>query len=230
MFEAVLTLNEKIILSGSIPTFLVMTPTEALSDSPLHQISSTNLPFCLAGTLIFFDIVKMKGKALCQRVSQEMKTKWFLFILTVIAFSAGLYGLVEFNQKTEPIEVGVLIIGENRGQKLAGLKQGLDDLGYKKKELTYIVKNAHDDEAKMKRQIVDLLGRDPDIIVTLGGVESTLLKEEVEREDKRIPVVFAGVAAPKGLGLIEDYRSPGGLFTGINNYHTSISIVQNSII
>ncbi len=152
-----------------------------------------------------------------------MKTKWYLFIVTIIAVTAIIFSVLQFHQKEEPFEVGVLMIGKNRDQKFNGLKKGLEELGFDNKEITYIVKNANDDEDKMKRQIVALLDDNPDIIVTLGGVESTLLKEEMSEENKRIPVVFAGVAAPKELGLIEDYRSPGGLFTGINNYHTSIS-------
>ena len=83
--------------------------------------------------------------------------------------------------------------------------------------------NANDDEERLEEQIDDLIGTNPDLIVTLGGVETLRLKDKMEKKNIKIPVVFAGLAAPKELGLIDDYRSPGGIFTGINNYHASIS-------
>lgn len=115
------------------------------------------------------------------------------------------------------------MIGESRIEKLSGLKKGLRDLGYEKTSIEFDVKNASDNEEKLETEIVEMLKNKPDLIVTLGGVETLALKEKMEEHQIKIPVVFAGVAAPKEIGLIEDYRSPGGLFTGINNYHTSIS-------
>ncbi len=125
-------------------------------------------------------------------------------------------------QEEEPVELGVIMMGENRYQKFAGLKAGLDELGYKG-NIHYSVKNANDDEERLQKQIDNLLKTDPDVIVTLGGIETLFLKEKMDQQEKKIPVVFAGLAAPKEVGLIDDYRSPGGLFTGINNYHASIS-------
>lgn len=151
-----------------------------------------------------------------------MKTKWYFFFLTTMAVSAILYAWIGF-QEDPPVRIGVLMIGENRYEKFTGLKAGLDELGYKNKEIQYIVKNAYDDEARLKNQIDSLLAEDPALIVTLGGIETLRLKEQMDRKKKKIPVVFAGIAAPKELGLIEDYRKPGGLYTGINNYHASIS-------
>lgn len=151
-----------------------------------------------------------------------MKTKWYFFFLTTIAVSAVIYTMVGF-QEDESVEIGVLMIGENRYEKFAGLKAGLDELGFKDREIYYTVKNANDDEARLAKQIDSLLEAEPDLIVTLGGIETLHLKEKMDQQNKEIPVVFAGLAAPKELGLIEDYRTPGGLYTGINNYHASIS-------
>ncbi|HAQ07325.1 MAG TPA: hypothetical protein DCR24_07320 [Bacillus bacterium] len=151
-----------------------------------------------------------------------MKTKWYFFFLTTIAVSAVIYTMLGF-QEEEAVDIGVLMIGENRYEKLTGLKAGLDELGFRDREIYYTVKNANDDVERLAKEIGSLLQAEPDIIVTLGGIETLHLKERMDQLDKKIPVVFAGLAAPKELGLIEDYRSPGGLFTGINNYHASIS-------
>nr|WP_245243581.1 ABC transporter substrate-binding protein [Mesobacillus selenatarsenatis] len=123
----------------------------------------------------------------------------------------------------ESVEIGVLMIGENRYEKFTGLEEGLKDLGYNTKNIHFTVKNAQDDEELIDRQIQELLSAKPDLIVTLGGIETLRLKEKMDEASIKIPVVFAGLAAPKELGLIKDYKSPGGIFTGINNYHASIS-------
>ncbi|GAM16099.1 ABC transporter substrate-binding protein [Mesobacillus selenatarsenatis] len=151
-----------------------------------------------------------------------MKTKWYFFFLTTIAISAIIYAFLGVRGE-EPVEIGVLMIGENRYEKFTGLEAGLKDLGYSAKEVNFTVMNAHDDEVLIDKQIDELLDKKPDLIVTLGGIETQRLKARMDEENIEIPVVFAGLAAPKELGLIKDYKSPGGLFTGINNYHASIS-------
>ncbi|MCM3667191.1 ABC transporter substrate-binding protein [Mesobacillus subterraneus] len=151
-----------------------------------------------------------------------MKTKWYFFFLTTIAVSAVIYALLGI-QDEESVEIGVLMIGENRYEKFDGLKAGLEDLGYSNKEIQYIVKNANNEEVLLDTQIDELLGSKPDLIVTLGGIETQRLKGKMDARKIKIPVVFAGLAAPKELGLIKDYKAPGGLYTGINNYHASIS-------
>lgn len=151
-----------------------------------------------------------------------MKLKWFIFCLFIVITSSIIYSL--FGQKeTPPTKVGVLMIGENRYEKFSGLTKGLYDIGFKKSELEFIVKNAREDAEKLPILIDSLLKEDIDLIVTLGGVETLQLKNELEKKRIEIPVVFAGVAAPKEVGLIEDFRRPGGMYTGINNYHTNIS-------
>ncbi|WP_079505472.1 ABC transporter substrate-binding protein [Mesobacillus jeotgali] len=151
-----------------------------------------------------------------------MKTKWYFFFLTTVAVSAIIYAFLGVKGE-ESVQVGVLMIGENRYEKFTGLEAGLKDLGYSPKNIHFIVKNSHDDEELMDQQIDQLLKVEPDLIVTLGGIESLRLKEKMDKKNIEIPVVFAGLAAPKELGLIKDYKSPGGMFTGINNYHASIS-------
>lgn len=151
-----------------------------------------------------------------------MKTKWYFFLLTILAASASIYVLFDFKEE-QPIKIGVLMVGENRYEKFLGLQKGIEELGFGESEIDYTLRNANDNQETLREQIGFLLHSKLDLIVTLGGIETSMLKEEMVRLNKKIPVVFAGVAAPKELGLIDDYRKPGGQFTGINNYHTSIS-------
>ncbi len=151
-----------------------------------------------------------------------MKTKWYFFILILITTTV-IFNHILGQRDSLPIKVGVIMIGDSRIEKLTGLKQGLIDLGYEKNAINFVEINAKDDEKKLHTEINKLIKNKPTLIVTLGGVETLTVKEQLEKNQIKIPVVFAGVAAPKEIGIIKEYRSPGGLFTGINNYHTSIS-------
>ncbi|MBU8919510.1 ABC transporter substrate-binding protein [Bacillus sp. FJAT-29953] len=151
-----------------------------------------------------------------------MKIKWYLSILIILTISIFIYHYVETNEQPS-LKIGIVMMGDSRNEKFSGLQQGLQDLGYKKKEINFILKNANDQEGRLERQIKDLLKDRPNLIVTLGGIETTTLKAEMEKQHLNIPIVFAGVAAPREIGLIQDYQSPGGLLTGVNNYHTKIS-------
>lgn len=151
-----------------------------------------------------------------------MKIKWYLFLLTILTISIVTYPLIS-NKDEKPLKIGIIMIGDSRYEKLIGLKKGMQELGYDDRSTEYAVKSGKDQEAILASHIEDLLNEKPTLIVALGGIETLRLKEIMEKKEIKIPVVFAGVAAPKEIGLIKDYRSPGGLFTGINNYHTSLS-------
>ncbi|MGC5326313.1 ABC transporter substrate-binding protein [Brevibacillus sp. SYSU BS000544] len=151
-----------------------------------------------------------------------MKTRWYFFILIVVIISVLLNNYISYRENP-PTKVGIIMMGKSRMEKLTGLKKGLHELGYKKDTIQFDVKNAMDNENTLQEIIDELIKGKPDLIVTLGGIETLTLKKKMEEQNIKIPVVFAGVAAPKEIGLIKDYRSPGGNFTGINNYHTSLS-------
>ncbi|MGG5254259.1 ABC transporter substrate-binding protein [Neobacillus sp. SM06] len=151
-----------------------------------------------------------------------MKVKWYLFLLSIITISFFIYSFFD-SSKQSPTKIGILMIGNSRYEKLSGLKAGLNDLGYKANEFQFIVKNAKDDPKKLTTQTKKLLNLHPDLIVTLGGIESMEIKKWMDKEKVRVPVVFAGVASPQEIGLIQNYKKPGSAFTGINNDQASIS-------
>ncbi|WHY75383.1 ABC transporter substrate-binding protein [Neobacillus sp. WH10] len=151
-----------------------------------------------------------------------MKTKWYFFILIIIIVSVLINNFIN-HREDSPTKIGVIMMGNSRVEKLTGLKKGMRELGYKEDAIEFDVKNALDNEKTLDKKIDELINEKPALIVTMGGIETLALKEKMEEQKTNIPVVFAGVAAPKELGLIKDYRSPGGFFTGVNNYHTSLS-------
>jgi putative ABC transport system substrate-binding protein len=151
-----------------------------------------------------------------------MKAKWFLMVSFILITVVILNYSFDTSKET-PIRIGVLTIGDSRYEKLVGLQNGLKELGYQQNEFQFIVKNAKENPSKLQKQIDELIHSHPEIIVTLGGIETIELKKVMDKNHINIPVVFAGAASPKEMGMIKDEKAPGGQFTGINNYHTSIS-------
>jgi putative ABC transport system substrate-binding protein len=56
----------------------------------------------------------------------------------------------------------------------------------------------------------ELVGLQPDIILTLGTVPTTAL----QRETRTIPIVFAGAGEPVATGIVAGFNRPGGNITG----------------
>lgn len=118
--------------------------------------------------------------------------------------------------------VGVLLSGEMRMAKLAGLKQGLEEIGYSENaNVKYLVKNAHDEEGLLLPLAEELVRLHPDVMVAAGHMEARVLKKATASE--KIPVVFAGVASSVEQGLVESLRRPGGNLTGVDNYDAELA-------
>jgi putative ABC transport system substrate-binding protein len=151
-----------------------------------------------------------------------MKIKWYLFFLSILTVSLLTYHFFDSTREA-PTRIGILMVGDSRYEKLSGLKNGLKDLGYQQGDIQFAVKNAHENSKLLTSMIKELVNEKPDIIVTLGAIETTELKKYMDKNKAKIPVVFAGIASPKEIGLIRSYKIPGGEFTGINNDQVSIS-------
>lgn len=158
-----------------------------------------------------------------------MKIKWPLLIVIFILLAVFFLKINE-TPKEAPIKIGVLTVGDIRFEKLKGLKKGLMELGYRQSEFEFRIKNSKEDTDLLKKQANELIKMKPKIIVTLGAIETVELKKIMDEKKVNIPVVFAGVASPKELGIIQDETNPGGMFTGVNNYNSGISAKRIEIL
>lgn len=160
----------------------------------------------------------------------QLLGRWrILFALTLL----GLFSLSVLWEKTFElgiVKIGVLAVSESRLSRLEGLKAGLKDLGYSEDNLQFLVYEAGGREARLPWMGEMMLEDEPDILVTLGTIETLILKERMEFLAKNIPTVFIGVAAPKELGLIEDYQKPGGVFTGVHHPAVELSAKRLEIL
>lgn len=152
------------------------------------------------------------------------KGRWlFGLFVAVMIVMIGLLLSDNEEEASSHFRIGVLLTGDSRIAKLEGLKEGLADLGYERESLEFIVYNSYDELESLSDLAQQTILADPDIIVPMGAIETLTIKQEMERLGENIPVVFAGISAPIELGIIDDHRNPGGMFTGIDNNHLNLS-------
>jgi putative ABC transport system substrate-binding protein len=75
-----------------------------------------------------------------------------------------------------------------------------------------------DDTSRIRALAQELVGLQPDIIVT----NSTPPTVAVQRETRTIPIVFANVVDPVASGIVARLDRPGGNVTGFANYEASL--------
>lgn len=152
------------------------------------------------------------------------KQRWGIVALGLITVLVSAFFLFkQSNSEAPQYKIGVLLAGDSRVEKLDGLKKGLSDLGYDPESFQFTVLNGKDEQQQIPELSKKLVRGNLDVIVAMGAIEALELKKQMDSTDKEIPVVFAGISAPMELGLIDDYRKPGGSFTGIDNNHLGLS-------
>jgi len=77
---------------------------------------------------------------------------------------------------------------------------------------------ADGDFAKLPKLAAELVGLNPDLIVT-GGTPAALA---AKKATTAIPVVFCGVTDPLGSGLVQSLARPGGNLTGMANLNSEV--------
>jgi ABC-type uncharacterized transport system substrate-binding protein len=118
-------------------------------------------------------------------------------------------------QQTEPRRIGILM---NRppdaadGQaRLAAIRQRLQELGWREgQNLLIEIRWGAEDPGLERKGAAELVALAPDVVLA-GGSLSLLATLGASRT---VPVVFAGMADPVGLGVVASLAHPGGNATG----------------
>jgi putative ABC transport system substrate-binding protein len=137
---------------------------------------------------------------------------------------AAVWPLAARAQQPEPMRhIGVLIgLAEDDPEtkaRLAGFRRGLEKRGWTEgRNIRFDYRFA---PAGAQAQVLaqELVALQPDAIFA----HATLLVAALQRESRKIPIVFAGVADPIGSGLISSLARPGGNITGVMQYESSVT-------
>ena len=96
--------------------------------------------------------------------------------------------------------------------RVSAFTQALADLGWSDgRNVRIDLRWGRVDINRIRALAHELVGMQPDIIVTLGSTVATLA---LQRETRKIPVVFANVADPVATGIVPRLNQPGGNVTG----------------
>jgi putative tryptophan/tyrosine transport system substrate-binding protein len=102
--------------------------------------------------------------------------------------------------------------------RLSGLMQGLAKLGWDGRSLLMDVRWAAANNDRMRTYAKELVNLQPDVI--FGS--STPAIAALQRETRTIPIVFAGLPDPVGVGFVASLPRPGGNITGFINMEGSL--------
>ncbi len=144
-----------------------------------------------------------------------MNKKAFLWILAFIALVALVVFLIPRDKgggERPLVAITQIATHPALDEVREGLISGLESRGYKDGENVDIVfRNANGDASLTIPIAEDFVRRSPAVIVPIS-TPSTLA---IQKATKTIPIIFSGVADPKGSGVVENFESPGGNTSGV---------------
>ena len=114
----------------------------------------------------------------------------------------------------KPARVAVLSSStpESRSRFWDAFRDGMEKLGWREgRDVNYIYRYARGDSSRFSALAAELVAEMPDLIYAGTG----LAAQAVRRTTREIPIVFAFVADPIGLGLVASLARPGGNATGM---------------
>jgi putative ABC transport system substrate-binding protein len=144
-------------------------------------------------------------------------------------FIAGLGGaaawpVVAWAQQRDRVRrIGVLIAGDENDPLskpvVSAFTQALADLGWTDgRNVRMELRWYGDDTNRIRVLAQELVGLQPDIILT----DATVATAALQRETRTIPIVFAGVVDPVVGGIVERLDRPGGNVTGFTSFEAPL--------
>jgi len=149
-----------------------------------------------------------------------MKRREFITLLG----GAAAWPLVARVQQGDRVRrIGVLMPGDEndpvRKTEVSTFTQALADLGWTDgRNVRVDLRWAGDDINRIRALARELVGLQPDIIVTAGTPATAV----VQRETRTIPIVFANVANPVAGGIVARLDRPSGNITGFATFEAPL--------
>jgi putative ABC transport system substrate-binding protein len=116
-------------------------------------------------------------------------------------------------QRAAPARIGALTESWGPTTLLVGLRDGLQELGYREdRDFSIGVRFTQGDPAELPAAARDLVRLGVDLIV---AADTTNAVKAARMATDRIPIVFVGGSDPVGEGLVKSFARPGGNITGV---------------
>lgn len=142
-------------------------------------------------------------------------------VLVVLLLSSELFaGGADAAERPRPFRIGALTESWGPTPSVVGLREGLRELGYREDEQFVI-------GVRFTQGVLPALPAAARELVELGVdlifVSQPSAAMAAQMTTDRIPIVFASVGDPLGLGLIQSFARPGGNITGVTNLSLDLS-------
>ncbi len=152
--------------------------------------------------------------------SCRCRWQWYVTLVALLVSSGLLTGSAGAEERTQPIKIGVLTVSWGPTPPVVGLRDGLLELGYRENEQFVIgVRFTQGDMAVLPAAAREMIQHEVDIIFA----DYDDAAKAAQMATSRIPIVFAGVRDPLGLGLIQSFARPGGNITGVTDLQFELS-------
>ncbi len=117
-------------------------------------------------------------------------------------------------ERAGPVRIGALTESWGPTPQIVGLRDGLIGLGYRESEQFFIgVRFTRGDPAALPGAARELVQQG--VVLIFASDESAA--KAAQKATSKIPIVFAEVGDPLGLGLAQSFSRPGGNITGVTN-------------
>ncbi|HTS53108.1 MAG TPA: ABC transporter substrate-binding protein [Burkholderiales bacterium] len=143
-----------------------------------------------------------------------------LVVLVVVALILAPSGAdLRAPKRTRPFLIGALNDSWGPTPQVAGLRDGLLELGYRESEQFVIgVRFTRGDLAALPAAARQLVQDGVDVIFA----DHDDAAKAAQQVTTQVPIVFAMVGDPVGLGLIHTFAHPGGNITGVADLHLEL--------
>jgi ABC-type uncharacterized transport system substrate-binding protein len=144
-----------------------------------------------------------------------------------LAGGAATWPSLARGQISHTIVIGVLSPESSSTGDVAGLREGLRELGYiEGRNIRYEYRWAAGDFSRLPAMTAELVNMKVDVLVTYVTQASLLAK----RATNSIPIVMVGVGDPVGVGLVDSLARPGGNVTGTSSIATTVAAKQLDLL
>jgi putative tryptophan/tyrosine transport system substrate-binding protein len=146
--------------------------------------------------------------------------QWHVALVVILLSAELLAGGASAAERPRPFHIGALTESWGPTPPMIGLRDGLRELGYREDDQFVIgVRFTQGDLTALSTAARELVEHGVDLIF----ISQPSAAKAAQMATTRIPIVFAGVGDPVGLGLIQSFARPGGNITGVTNLDLDLS-------
>jgi putative ABC transport system substrate-binding protein len=143
-------------------------------------------------------------------------------IITLLGRAAAWPIAARAQQGERVRRIGVLMVGVERdpmaNPAFSAFTRALAGLGWTGRNLRMDFRWGGDETNRMRAPAQELVGLQPDIILTIG----TPATAAIQRETQTIPIVFATGVDPVASGIVPRLNQPGGNTTGFGTFEATL--------